>query len=367
MRLPRRNWRWWVWLHFCRGSDRRGRAGSAWLCSSPALLGLSLFGLTTRSDWLPCPQGALEWIDEHSQGARVFGPVSIDMMGDPVLAQGAAFVRSGERRAEALLWLKAMAVEYLVSEDWRKFNSYLECVYDEKGWCVYYVPTPNPAQAILVSRRAWKKLHPIRGLFDRQGLEAYLNWAGRPEAAGIRWRAPGRTEIRADLGPSDAILVRVTGRPEWRAAVLDGPDRWTDLPIQRDPLGYMVIDPDRTGLVTLRIEYRPSWWERVFSAALPDQRMVAGEFPTIFSGGIVDGVEHTPPPFGPNAVLTVYGRNFVPRRTRVLFGEIEGEVLYVGPRQVNVKLPPNVESGLLPVRVDVEGRLSYPYMIEVTW
>ena len=148
--------------------------------------------------------------------------------------------------------------------------------------------------------------------------------------------------------------------------MLDGPDQWTDLPIQRDPLGYMVIDPNRSGPVTLRIEYRPSWWERVFPQTLPAQPMVAGEFPVIFQDAIVDGVEHTPPPFGPNAVLTVYGRNFVPERTRVLFGEIAGEVLYVGPHQINVKLPPNVESGLLPVRVDAEGRLSYPHMIEVT-
>ena len=92
------------------------------------------------------------------------------------------------------------------------------------------------------------------------------------------------------------ILLRVTARPEWRAAVLDGPDQWIDLPIQRDPLGYMVIDPNRSGPVTLRIEYRPSWWERVFPPALPDQPLVAGEFPAIFRDAIVDGVEYTPPP-----------------------------------------------------------------------
>ncbi len=314
----------------------------------------------------PMPQGALQWINQHSEGARVFGPVSIDVMGNPVLAQAAEFVHWGEHRTEFLLWLKTVGVQYVVTADWQRFHAYFECLYDEKGWCVYYVPSPNAAQAVVVSRSSRKTLRPIRGLFDRQGLEAYLDWAGRPEAVGLHWTAAGRGEIRADLGPSDMILLRVTARPEWRAAVLDGPDQWTDLPIQRDPLGYMVIEPDRTGPVTLRIEYRPSWWQRVFPPALPDQPLVAGEFPAIFRDAIVDGVEHTPPPFGPNAVLTVYGRNFVPRRTRVLFGEIAGEVLYVGPNQINVKLPPNLEPGLLPVRVDAEGRLSYPHMIEVS-
>ncbi len=313
----------------------------------------------------PMPPGAIEWIDEHSQGARVFGPVSIDVMGNPVLAQAAAFVRSGERRKDVLLWLKAMAVEYLVSSDWRKFQADLECVYDEKGWCVYYLPSPNPAEAVVVSRWARQTLRPIRGLFDRQGLEAYLDWAGRPEAAGVHWRAAGRAEIRADLGPSDAILVRLTARPEWEAAVFDGSDHWVSLPIQPDPLGYMIIDPDRVGPVTLRIEYRPSWWQRVFPAALPDQPLVAGEFPTILPGGIVDGVRYTPPPFSPNTVLTIFGHDFMSQRTRVLFGEKAGEVLYVGPNQINVRLPSNLEPGLLGVRVDTEGRLSYPHMIEV--
>ena len=258
-----------------------------------------------------------------------------------------------------------MAAGYVVTEDWQRLHASFECLYDEKGWCVYYVPSPNPTQAVVVSRSAWKKLRAIRGLFDRQGLEAYLDWAGRPEAAGIRWTASGQGEIRADLGPLDMILVRVPARPEWRVAVLDRPDHWIDLPIQRDPLGYMVIDPDRTGPVTLRIEYRPNWWQRVFPPALSDQPMVAGEFPVIFEGAIVDGIEYTPAPFSPNAVLTIFGRNFVPQRTRVLFGDEAGEVLYVGPNQINVRLPPNLEAGLLPVRVDVEGRLSYPHMIEV--
>ena len=348
---------------------RFGSPRARWICFGVFLSSAAwTFALRPHYSFRPAPmpQGALKWIDQHSEGARVFGPVSIDMMGNPVLAQGAAFVRSGERRADSLLWLKAMAVEYLVSENWWKFHRYFECVYDEKGWCVYYVPAPNPAQAVVVSRWARRRLRPIRGLFDRQGLEAYLDWAGRPEAVDIRWRAAGRGEIRADLGPSDAILVRVTARPEWRAAVLDGPGQWTDLPIQRDPLGYMVIDPNRTGPLTLRIEYRPSWWQRVFPAALPDQPMAAGEFPTIFPGGIVNGVRYTPPPFSPNAVLTIFGRDFVPQRTRVLFGEDTGEVLYVEPSQINVRLPPNLEPGLLTVRVDAGGRLSYPHMIEVT-
>ena len=148
----------------------------------------------------------------------------------------------------------------------------------------------------MVSRWAGQTLRPIRGLFDRQGLEAYLDWAGRPEAAGVHWRAAGRAEIRADLGPSDVILVRLTNRPEWRAAVLDGSDHWVSLPIQPDPLGYMIIDPDRAGPVTLRIEYRPSWWQRVFPAALPDQPWSPASSPQSCRAGswMGSGTRHPP-------------------------------------------------------------------------
>ena len=349
-------------------SPRLGSPPARWICFA-VLLSYAAWTFLLLPHYsrqpAPMPQGPLEWIDQHSGGARVFGPVSIDVMGNPVLAPASEFVRAGERRPESLLWLKAMAVEYVVTPDWQRFHASFECLYDEKGWCVYYVPSPNSAPAVVVSRSAWKTLRPIRGLFDRQGLAAYLDWAGRPEAVGIRWTAAGRGEIRADLGPLDMILVRVTARPEWRAAVLDGPGHWIGLPIQRDPLGYMVIDPGRTGPVTLRIEYRPNWWQRIFPPALPGQPMVAGKFPVIFEDAIVDGIEYTPAPFSPNAVLTIFGRNFVPEQTRVLFGGEAGEVLYVGPNQINVRLPPNLEPGLLPVRVDVDGRLSYPHMIEV--
>ena len=218
----------------------------------------------------------------------------------------------------------------------------------------------------MVSRWARQTLRPIRGLFDRQGLEAYLDWAGRPETAGVHWRAAGRAEIRADLGPSDVILVRLTARPEWRATVLDGPDHWIDLPIQPDPLGYMLIDPNRTGPVTLRLEYRPSWWQRVFFPRLsPISPWSPASSPRSCRAGSWMGVRYAPPPFSPNAVLTIFGRNFVPQRTRVLFDEETGEVLYVGPNQINVRLPPNQEPGLLGVRVEAEGRLSYPHIIEV--
>ena len=79
----------------------------------------------------------------------------------------------------------------------------------------------------------------------------------------------------------------------------------------------------------------------------------------------MDGVRYTPPPFSPNAVLTIFGHDFVPQRTRVLFGEETGEVLYVESGQINVRLPANLEPGLLGVRVEAEGRPSYPHMIEV--
>jgi uncharacterized protein (TIGR03437 family) len=61
----------------------------------------------------------------------------------------------------------------------------------------------------------------------------------------------------------------------------------------------------------------------------------------------------------------VFGHNFVPESTRVLFGETPGEILWVGPQQVNVRLPEGASRGELQVVVESAGRRSFPEEIEV--
>jgi hypothetical protein len=264
---------------------------------------------------------------------------------------------------ESMLWLRATAAGFLLSDDHEKFSRALDCTEEQAGWCLYVLPNPNPAPVVLVSRRQWKSLPPIRGLYDVESLNQYAAWAGRPEAAAFEEGAGAAFEVAADLGPLDMFLIRRNCQPGWRAYLLDESSR--ELPIECDPLGFMVVDPGREGQTQVRLEFEPSWRQRFFPNGTNRRPLTDGQFPRIAAAGIVEAAGFRPPPFQPGASLSIFGHNFVPGATRVLLGETTGEVQWVGPQQINVRLPPNVEPGELNVVVEAAGRESFAETIEV--
>jgi hypothetical protein len=213
-----------------------------------------------------------------------------------------------------------------------------------------------------VSRRQWKSLPPIRGLYDVESLNQSVSWAGRPEAAAFAQAEDAAMEVEADLGPLDMFLIRRNCQSGWRAYVWD---ENRELPIECDPLGFMVVDPASEGETHVRLEFEPSWKQRIFPERLPLRPLTDGQFPRIAAAGIVEAAGFQPPPFQPGASLSIFGHNFVPGDTRVLFGETPGEVLWVGPQQINARLPPNAEPGELNVVVEAAGRESFAETIEV--
>jgi hypothetical protein len=265
------------------------------------------------------------------------------------------------------LWLRAMAVEFLVSDDRQKFSGALECLDEQDGWRLYALPDPNPAPAVLVSRHSWKSLSPVRGLYDIEGLGQYLGWAGRPEPAGFRRVADSTFEVWAELGPLDMFLVRRNCEPGWRAYLEDPSAQ--EVAIECDPLGFMVIDAGNgakpAGETRLRLEFQPPWLQRLFPDGMARRALPAGDYPRITPGGVIDAVGFTPPPFRPGASLSIFGHNFVPEDTRVFFGETPGEVIWVGPRQINVRLPDGAGPGEVSVVVESAGRRSFAEGMEV--
>jgi len=333
---------------------------------------VALLGFLAAAGWVlffgrpvrpPLPSELLSGSGLDAGGRSVFGAASLETEMNPVQAQARAVISSPGRLEESLLWLRAMAVEFLVSADCRKFSGALERLDEQQGWCVYGLPDPNPAPAVLVSRHSWKSLRPIRGLHDIEGLNQYLGWAGRPEPAGFRRVGDAAFEVSADLGPLDMFLVRQNCAPGWRA-YLEGPSP-RELTVECDPLGYMVLDSGGAGETRVRLEFQPLWTERLFPAGMPSRPLPGGEFPRITPGGVIEAVGFTPPPFRPGASLSIFGHGFVPEKTQVLFGETPGEVLWVGPRQINVRLPEDAGPGELNVVVESAGRRSFGEGIEV--
>jgi hypothetical protein len=234
---------------------------------------------------------------------RPFAPVT------PLPRQIHELVYGDAHRNLAALWLVALGVPRLAIADGGKYAA----VFERESEYSYRVPIRNASPAILVSRYQGQRLPRFRSLYDRRALAAYVQWANRPEAAGFRWVSRRRAEVRADLGPDDVILVRRFAAG-WAASV----------PTHRDPIGYLVLDPGRTGWVTITLTapvFEPQ------PLAFPEHPV-----PEINPGGIVRF---------PNRVVTIYGHDLAGPAgpTRVLLDERPAEVLWAGPYQVNTRLP----------------------------
>jgi hypothetical protein len=282
---------------------------------------------------------------------------------NPVQARARDLILSPGRLDESLLWLRAMAAGVFLSKDHQKFEGALESRGGQAGWLLYGLPDPNPAAAVVVSRHQWQNLPPIRGLYDVEGLNQYLAWSGRPETAGFQRAGDGSIEVRGELGPLDMFLIRLNCQPGWRA-YQETPGR-QELAIECDPLGFMAVDPRGQGDTLLRLQFQPAWAQRLFPDGMASPPLPGGEFPRITPGGVIEAVKFTTPPFQPGTSLSIFGHNFSTANTRVLFGETPGEVLWVGPQQVNVRLPESAAPGDIDVVVESAGRRSFAEAIEI--
>jgi hypothetical protein len=271
-----------------------------------------------------------------------------------VQRQAAEAIAAPGRPQYAVLWLEALGFTHLASRDRAKFGSLLDTEFeDASGWRVYHAPARSAAPAVLVSRYAWKNLPPFHSLYDRRALEAYDTWADRPEPAGFRWIAAEAAEVRADVGPDDMILVRHSVPPGCRASI-DG------RPIEclRDPIGFLVLDPARSGFVTIRL---------TLPAGVADVAPLSTEtFPVINEGGVVHATSGQQPPFRPGALIAIFGSGLAGSgKTRVLVAGRDAEVLYAAESQVNARLPADLPPGRVALVVEVGSARSEPVEIEV--
>ena len=83
----------------------------------------------------------------------------------------------------------------------------------------------------------------------------YVGALEGPQSNGgvLTWLSPSNARIDASPGVGDAISVQIAHDPRWKAKV-DGKE-W---PIRADGLGQMWIDPQKTGLVAIDLEFRNS-------------------------------------------------------------------------------------------------------------
>ncbi len=288
--------------------------------------------------------------------ARVAGLDDLRTRLNPALSAASAKVfaaSSTERAAEAILWARAMGAPALWAPDRRRFADLLEPAAGDDS-SLFALGGPVPGDAALVSRRLWEKLPAIRGVYDREALERYLLWADRPESLRVRI-AGGALSIRADLSGMDAVLVRVPFAVGWE--LLSGGGR-----LFPDPVGYTVFVPRQGVSGETRIEIAPKRLRTVLPRPAP---LHAGDFPAVAPGGLVHGVELTPPPFAAGDVVSIFGSGFLPDDTFVRIDGERAEALYVDAGQINFKLPAPLAPGNHELIVESGGLRSFPRSFKV--
>jgi len=303
----------------------------------------------------PAPRSTRQWLERHAAGEAVLGLGGPPAARNPIREQAEALILGPAHPDFSTLWLQALGVSHLLTPDAGKFAWLLENEYqDEAGYRVYRVPVRRPGAAVLVSRRQWRALPRLQSLYDRAALLAYLEWANRPEPARFRPTSDGRATVEAELGPDDMMLLRQDFGSGWRAT-LDG----QPIEARADPIGLLLLDAARTGRVEVVLQ--PPGDHRPAPRALPTHAV-----PYISEGGVRDGVRHTPPPFPPGAIVSIYGVDLGGEgETSVLAGGQPAEVLWAGPRQVNVRLPAGLAGGPTPVVVEFRGGRSNSVRIEI--
>ena len=340
--------------------------------SAAFVLGVSLVSagagwklLLSRPDAPPPMESATAaWLAGHAPGEPASGVPQREQTQSAIRRQAEELILGPSRPRESVLWLEALGIRHLVSNNGAKYGPLLEAEHeDDAGYRVYRTPVCQPAPAVIVSRRGWKKLPAPRSLYDRAALAAYVSWSNRPEAAGWRELENGEREIRADLGPDEVILLRQSDGTRW-AASMDG----RPIPVLDDPIGCHVLDPGRPGAFVIRLTHQTEiahWlpWRKSGPALTP---LPARAIPFIDSGGIIDGVRHTPSPVAPGAIISIFGADLaVGSSARVLAGGRALEVFYAGSAQINARLPADLPPGPVEIVVETPEGRSEPAAIEI--
>jgi hypothetical protein len=150
-------------------------------------------------------------------------------------------------------WLQAMGVGAVIVHDknsaeiyhdWanpEKFEGKLATAYDNHaGDRIYLDPRRSPALARVVDAGRMRAIAPLVHEADDAALRGYLDVVEHgPEASPTLQRlGTDAMRIQARLQPGQLVLVQETYDPAWRSYTGGRP-----VPIARDPIGFLLLDP----------------------------------------------------------------------------------------------------------------------------
>ena len=170
----------------------------------------------------------------------------------------------------SLLWLKAFGNQaiYVPGEKSRenyhgvahphKFDGVLPVLWHEEDDTIFAVPQRSRSLAHVIPKSAIVARAPRNGV-DVDPLRPYvraLDDASLPLAE-LRWETTARATIHAGIHArmrrDQALSVQVNFAPGWRASL-----QGRQIPVRRDGIGLLVVEPDCTGVCDIQLEFRPN-------------------------------------------------------------------------------------------------------------
>lgn len=314
----------------------------------------------------------------------------------------------GARAELAELWLRALHARYVVVHgpasreyfhwyvDPEKFSELPVAWSNGAGDTIYRLPPPELHDAVVVDAAALARLPSFRSTDDLEFLRAYVHWAQGERPARLRWVRGDVAEIEAELGPHEAVLVKVNYDRGWRASGAS---------TRPDPIGYLLLELP-AGQQRLMLRYGATWdvWlgraitlatvllllARVPThivalaavlpamvayavvAGVPPRAAVAEETlrrvqpPIILPGGIVDRDAITPPPLARGRPVSVYGLNFgrPSDQVQVWLDQRAAEILSRGPNQVTILVPQDAAPAV-EIAVEVNGCRGNSFLVPI--
>src|SRR5262249_51568856 len=133
----------------------------------------------------------------------------------------------------------------------QKFDGVLPVLWENGGVKLYRVPLRHTSLAHVVARSALATRAPIG--YDDAELNRYadaLDDASLPESS-LTWNGRNQVRVDATVNAGQVLSIQINYHAGWRGSI-DGIQQ----ELHRDGLGFIWIEPSRTGPVQLQLNYR---------------------------------------------------------------------------------------------------------------
>jgi hypothetical protein len=202
------------------------------------------------------------WFDAWHDLAEMGGGSEQGLL-NPTVPNANAEIDDGTNPEVASLWLKAMGVDaiyvshpnseepYKDTQHLERFLSWPVLFDDGQGNTIYSSQRRYGPRARVVDTAKLSSAIPPKNNDDLDSLRPYVNVVenGPDSPVTIDRQSTDAMKLHAKFDAGQSLLVQETWDPAWRASVDGRP-----LPVRKDVMGFMVVDPP-AGDLTVRMEF----------------------------------------------------------------------------------------------------------------